>query len=167
MKNIKNFKLSLVLFIALILITSIYCKNKRGKFELILDEFIGHFNINKSKNCVLITLNNKWSDSTSILILTNLKKEEATLFDTIYTSSYRGINIYFNGKPETFPISNDLLFEKVILKHIEYNKIEYYDPDEIQIVFSRKDDCLLDVLGVGSNTNYFKKTFSYEGLLCK
>ncbi len=143
------------------------CNNKSGQFESIIDEYITYNKILKERQYLVVN-SNKWTDSTSIIVIKSkyFKKDRFNLTDDTFESSYKGLKIYFIGMTP-FPISNNLNLNKIAAVLEEKNSESYRDYfDEIQIVYYPKGNCILKILGDSSNSEYFRKIFKKKGIMC-
>ncbi len=166
MKKFLIFKLSSIL-IFILFFSNCYKDIKKGNFEKILDEYISINKIDKTEHYLLVS-SNKWTDSTSIIVLeyNYFKKDKLKLPENSLRSSYQGITMYFFGNIE-FPAPNGFLYEKI--KTEQENKLESYNEyfNEVQIEYFVSKDCFIDIINYSKASESLRKTLKKNGLLCK
>lgn len=167
MEKLKQELLSKILILLLVVIL-LGCNNRsEGTFEKILDNYIKHNNLT-NKNYLMVNTN-RWSDSTSIIVLEYrfINRDKLNLPKIYYKSSYKNIDVYcINNSSDSLPIHNNLNFEKQISKEVTEVKFEASNEyfNELQFEYYPKGKQILNILLDNSN-GYFKKKFIDEGLM--
>jgi hypothetical protein len=142
--------ISLYLGILTLLLFSCIKKSVEGSLECILD----NINVDKKGINIEVGQHNGWTDATVLILVTYHKKSNEISISGNLKGEFRGNDIYFYqsnidslDKKKYKQISNNINWQNYIPLEMDEDYISPpYDPINIQIEYSLKKECIVQII---------------------